>query len=56
MERFCVAFDIETDSGVPRGIPHGAREDFLERVMQFTVACAVKLPSSAIENLSLIHI
>lgn len=49
-ERFCVAFDLETDSGVPRGHPPGTRDDFLERIMQFTVACAVKLPSSAIEN------
>ncbi len=45
-----MVFDIETDSGVPRGYLPSAREDFLERIMQFTVACAVTLPSSAIEN------
>lgn len=49
-ERFCVVFDIETDGGVPRGLPPAEREAFLQRMMQFTVACAVTLPSAAVEE------
>lgn len=49
-QRFCVVFDIETDSGVPKRTPHSERCDYLERVMQFTVACAAKLSSAAVEQ------
>ena len=46
-DRYCVVFDCESDGGVPNVAPQD-RELHIQRFMQFTVTCALKIPSDAI--------
>lgn len=47
VDRYCVVFDCESDTGVPNVAPQD-REMHIQRFMQFTVTCALKIPSEAI--------
>ena len=47
-EGYCVVFDCESDCGFPRRVSPQEREIHIERYMQFTVVCALKIPSKMV--------
>lgn len=47
-EGYCVVFDCESDCGVPRCVSPQERDLHIERYMQFTVICALQIPSQMV--------